>query len=129
MVCVDTDFLIDLSNRDENAIQKLKESREKGIPVYTTTISMGEYYTGAYRSHNKEERVAKARELLKAFIPLTADHESARLWGQLSAELRSNTIGDLDLLIASISLSNKQVLLTRNKRHFERVPGLQIEGW
>lgn len=129
MVCVDTDFLIDLSNRDENAIQKLKENREKGIAVYTTTISMGEYYTGAYRSRNKEDRILKAREFLKAFIPLTVDHESARLWGQLSAELRSNTIGDLDLLIASISLSNKQVLLTRNKRHFERVPGLQVEGW
>lgn len=52
-----------------------------------------------------------------------------RLWGQLSVELRSNLIGDLDLLIASTALTNKQVLLTRNKKHFERVPGLQIEGW
>ena len=73
--------------------------------------------------------VAKAREFLKAFVLLTADHESARLWGQLSAELKSNTIGDLDLLIASVALSNKQVLITRNKRHFERVSGLQVEGW
>ena len=129
MVCVDTDFLIDLSNREEKAVEKLKEIRASGDIVYTTTISMGEYYTGAYRSSNKETRVAKAKEFLKAFVPMTIDHESARLWGQLSAELRSNTIGDLDLLIASISLSNKQILLTRNKKHFERVPGLQVEGW
>jgi tRNA(fMet)-specific endonuclease VapC len=129
MVCVDTDFLIDLSNREEKAVEKLKEISASGDTVYTTTISMGEYYTGAYRSSNKEIRVAKAREFLKAFVPMTIDHESARLWGQLSAELRSNTIGDLDLLIASIALSNKQVLLTRNKKHFERVPGLQVEGW
>lgn len=129
MVCVDTDFLIDLSNREEKAIEKLKEIRGRGDTVYTTTISIGEYYTGAYRSHNKEMRVAKAREFLKAFAPITIDHESAKLWGQLSAELRSNTIGDLDLLIASISISNKQVLVTRNKKHFERVSGLQVEGW
>ncbi|MGI0019131.1 MAG: type II toxin-antitoxin system VapC family toxin [Nitrososphaera sp.] len=129
MVCVDTDFLIDLSNREEKALEKLKEIREKGDTVYTTTISIGEYYTGAYRSRDREVRVAKAREFLKAFVPLTADHESARLWGQLSAELKSNTIGDLDLLIASTALSNKQVLVTRNRRHFERVPGLQVEGW
>lgn len=60
---------------------------------------------------------------------MTPDYESARLWGHLSAELKSNTIGDPDLLIASIALSNKQVLVTRNKKHFERVPELEVEGW
>lgn len=129
MVCVDTDFLIDLSNREEKAIEKLKEIRAEGDTVYTTTISMGEYYTGAYRSQDRDAKVAKAREFLKAFIPLTPDHESALLWGQLSVELKSNTIGDLDLLIASIALVNRQTLVTRNKKHFERVPGLQVEGW
>lgn len=129
MVCVDTDFLIDLSNREEGAIVKLKEVRAKGDTVHTTTISMGEYYTGAYRSRDRELRVAKAKEFLKAFVPLTADHESARLWGQLAADMKSNTIGDLDLLIASVALSNKQVLITRNKKHFERIPGLQVESW
>lgn len=129
MVCVDTDFLIDLSNREEKALEKLKEIRAGGDTVYTTTISMGEYYTGAYRSRDRETRVAKAREFLKAFAPMTPDHESARLWGQLSAELKSNTIGDLDLLIASIALSNKQTLITRNKKHFERVPEVEVEGW
>ncbi len=129
MVCVDTDFLIDLSNREEKVLKKLKEIGAKGQTVYTTTISMGEYYTGAYRSPDRESKVAKAKEFLKAFAPLTADRESARLWGQLSAELKSNTIGDLDLLIASIALSNKQTLITRNKKHFERVSGLQVEGW
>lgn len=129
MVCVDTDFLIDLSNREEKALEKLKEIRAGGDTVYTTTISIGEYYTGAYRSRDIETRVAKAREFLKAFAPMTLDHESARLWGQLSAELKSNTIGDLDLLIASIALSNKQTLITRNKKHFERVPELEVEEW
>lgn len=129
MVCVDTDFLIDISNREEKALKKLKEIRDKGDTIYTTTISMGEYYTGAYRSRDRGARVAKAREFLKAFVPLTADHESARLWGQLSADLKSNTIGDLDLLIASIALSNRQALVTRNKKHFDRVSGLEVQDW
>ena len=41
----------------------------------------------------------------------------------------SNPIGESDILIASIALANKQTVITRNKRHFERVPGLQVEGW
>lgn len=129
MVCVDTDFLIDIGNRDERAIEALRGIRSKGETLYTTTISMGEYYAGAYRSRDKETKVTKAKELLMAFLPLTSDHESARLWGQLSVELKSNMIGDLDLLIASIAIANKQTFLTRNVKHFKRVPGLTVESW
>ena len=34
-----------------------------------------------------------------------------------------------DLRIASIVLANKGILLTRNLRDFEKVPGLNIEDW
>jgi predicted nucleic acid-binding protein len=80
MVCVDTDFLIDLNNRNEEALVKLKELRARGDIIYTTTISMGEYYTGAYRSRDRKIRVVKAGEFLKAFAPMTPDFESSRFW-------------------------------------------------
>ena len=49
------------------------------------------------------------------------------MW-RLYGELKSNTIGDRDhLFIASIALANKQALVTKNKKHFERVPDLQVE--
>jgi predicted nucleic acid-binding protein len=37
-------------------------------------------------------------------------------------------IGDLDLLIAATALRHELILLTNNRRHFERVRGLQIES-
>jgi predicted nucleic acid-binding protein len=73
VACVDTGFLIDLSNRAENALEKLRSIMEKGDTIYITTIRMGEYYTGAYRSRDREIKVAKAREFLRAFVPLTSD--------------------------------------------------------
>lgn len=54
---------------------------------------------------------------------------SAKLYGELAEKLKSNAIAPLDLLIANIALTNKQTLIIRNIRHFERVPGLQVEGW
>jgi len=38
-------------------------------------------------------------------------------------------IGAMDLKIASIALAKGAILLTANRRDFERVPALQIENW
>jgi len=38
-------------------------------------------------------------------------------------------VGSQDLRIASIALANKGILLTRNLRDFEKVPGLLVQDW
>lgn len=38
-------------------------------------------------------------------------------------------IGTQDLRIAALALTHDAVLLTRNARHFSRVPGLRFESW
>ena len=44
-------------------------------------------------------------------------------------ETTGNRIGIFDELIASICLAHNAVLVTRNTKHFERIPGLRIENW
>lgn len=91
------------------------------------TVVKAELYYGAYRSIDPQRNL----QLLDEFQCLAFDERSAKIYGQIRAELASQglTIGPHDLLIASIALSNRLVLVTNNRREFERVKGLLWEDW
>jgi tRNA(fMet)-specific endonuclease VapC len=126
---VDSDFIADLDRGKDAAFAKLDELEQRGEVVYTTAINVAELYHGANNSQSIEQSTAKVEKILDKFLILDLDYKSAKTWGRLSAQLKSNAIGERDLFIASIALSHKQSLLTRNSRHFERVPGLTMESW
>jgi tRNA(fMet)-specific endonuclease VapC len=102
---------------------KLEELDLKEEPLYTTSINAFELYKGA-KNLNETTRVEK---LLDVFYMLVMDRESAKIAG--AVHNRSHPIGEADLMIACITISNKQALLTRNKKHFGQISGLKIESW
>ena len=129
MVCVDTSFLAALERNDSGALEKLKGLAERGEVVFTTAVNVAECYRGAYGSRDRAKALRDTKELLELFAILNLDYESGRRWGELSESMRSDTIGDRDLFIASIALVNNQSILTGNRKHFERIPGLIVETW
>ncbi|MEK6625919.1 MAG: type II toxin-antitoxin system VapC family toxin, partial [Bdellovibrionota bacterium] len=58
-------------------------------------------------------------------------HESAKIFGQLRAELekKGTMIGVFDLQIASIAIANDMTLVTNNEKEYSRLSGLKIENW
>ncbi|MDE1728770.1 MAG: type II toxin-antitoxin system VapC family toxin [Thaumarchaeota archaeon] len=129
MVCAETSFIIALERRENGAIEKMRELEESGETVYITAITVAEIYHGAYTSKDRTRALKDSEELLNRFVVLNLDYESGRIWGQLATSMKSNTIGDRDLFIASIAIANRQTLITKNKKHFERVTNLDVEGW
>lgn len=129
MVCIDTNLLIGLERGDKAALEKMQELDDRQEPIYASSITAAEYLHGAYGARNSNKALKDARDMISRFSILGFDYESADIWAELAHLLRSDTIGDRDLFIASIALANKQTLVTRNEKHFERVPGLQIESW
>jgi tRNA(fMet)-specific endonuclease VapC len=130
-VCLDTSFIVALLRRDKGAEEKLGEYVSGNIGLSTTPITACELFKGAYGSKRGEVEVEKVRKLLGYLEILEFSLSACERYGKLVNEepLRSSPIGDLDAVIASIALTQNEPLVTSNKRHFEKVPGLIVDTW
>ena len=122
MTIADTDVLIDfLAGKGEaGAVERLLRLGA----LRTTVISRFELLSGARNPRQLEQLL----QLLSAVPSLGLDDAAADAASEIrrSLERSGSTIGMADSLIAGIVTSNGGTLLTRNRRHFERVPGLRI---
>lgn len=126
MVCCDTNFLIDLLRKNVSAYSKLEQLGETDLT--TTIINVAELYRGAYRTADINKELNHVKELLDNFTVLNLDGSGCDIYGKLSSKLRSQSLGDADLLIASITISNRESLLTKDG-HFSRIDGLSTDTW
>lgn len=43
--------------------------------------------------------------------------------------IRHVRVGTMDLKVAAIAIANNALLLTANRRDFEKIPGLKFDNW
>ncbi len=113
------------------AQKKLQYYTDKYEPLTTTPINAAELFKGAYRARDRRAEVAKARDVLEYLELLQMPVSVCEEYGKLINGQRSKgfPIGALDTMIGSTALIQRQILITRNKAHFEKTPGLIVETW
>jgi predicted nucleic acid-binding protein len=125
---------------DTDAISELLRPRPhqpyvewlKTIPrdaQFTSAVTVGELFKGAFRSAAKERHLANIEErVLPAVTILPFDLSTARVFGMIRAELEKagNILPDADLQIASTAIYHDLELVTGNIRHFHRIPNLRL---
>jgi len=104
---------------------------EGGGTLFTTMVTLCELYAGAFGANDPQKELNKIEELLANLEILGLEEGAARRYGELvnDVTLKRAPIGDFDLIIASIALEQGERLVTRNVRHFSRIPGLVTEQW
>lgn len=125
MIIADTDVLIDYLADRQPFAERIALELERGA-LATTAISRFELLSGA-KGSSQEQSI---RELLDALSTLPVDAEAADQAAALRRQLEAEgkVIGMADSLIAGVVLRHNALLLTRNRRHFERVKGLHLSG-
>lgn len=91
-------------------------------------ISYGEIYEGILTGREPARQEASFSEFLTPCRILGVDERVALRYAEVRGLLRrqGNLIPDNDLFIASTALVHGLTLVTGNRRHFDRVPGLRI---
>jgi tRNA(fMet)-specific endonuclease VapC len=95
-----------------------------------SVISLAELYEGVYYSRDPEGDARALQDFLRGVTLLPVDERTCQIFGRERGRLRAAglLIGDFDLLIGATALRHHLTLLTNNRRHFERIDGLDIES-
>jgi tRNA(fMet)-specific endonuclease VapC len=116
-----------LRGRNEVLERRAAEPEE----VATTWVTASELFYGAAKSAKPDANAALVVRFLNTLPVLGPDLASGRLFGEVKARLAiaGQMVADADLFIASIALSRGATLVTGNRKHYERIPGIVLEDW
>lgn len=129
MFCLDTSIVIDIF-RGDSALKK-KMMQFQGQKFAITSITLCELFKSAWKSRDTEKAVQLITDFYKSVELLDFDAASANLFGLNSnvLEKKGSKIPEADLMIASLAMANNRILVTRDSRHFRKVPELNVEKW
>lgn len=96
-----------------------------------STVTLMELIYGAEKSSDPERNLADVEGFAARLEVLKYDEDAAAHTGQLRAELKrvGKPIGPYDGMIAGHARSQGLIMVTNNRREFDRVPGLRVEDW
>ena len=126
-ICLDSDVLIDLLRNKKETVEWIKEHEEKDV-LATTIVNVFELYSGAYKLVDSESKVIGVKRLIEKLKILNFSLNGVEEAGKQNAflEKKGNIIDKRDLFIGIISLTEGFSIKTNNKKHFERLQGLNV---
>ena len=139
MIILDTDCL-SLFEREKHlefSILRANLAHFDSDDISTTIITYEEQMRGwmAYLAKCKNleqqifayQRLFQSLENFREINVLQFDEDAAKVFQDLKSQ--KIRIGTMDLKIASIAISRKAILVSRNLKDFEAVPNLVVNDW
>jgi len=132
MYLLDTNVLSELIRKRPDRAVVSRIRRTPADQLFTSVVSVAELRYGAALREDRDAFWKKIVERVLARLRiLRLDERSAVIAGDVLARLKTagTPIGLADVLIGSVALANGCAVVTRNRPHFDRIPGLAVEDW
>jgi predicted nucleic acid-binding protein len=92
-------------------------------------IVLGEFWHGAIVARHDAKEVQDFLSIgVQLVDPVPVVSHYARICAELSGQKEYRNIGQNDLWIAAVAMAHGKPLVSRNRRHFGLVEGLQVEA-
>ncbi|WP_415380416.1 type II toxin-antitoxin system VapC family toxin [Halosimplex sp. TS25] len=127
---LDTAFLIDLMDGDEDAVEKARELERDLVQQRLSSMTLFELYYGIARATDSTTEREKVEQVLESKPIHPADTAVMRKAGRLAGELQNDgtPVGDGDVIIGATGEVLEEPVLTRNVEDYERL-GVEIESY
>jgi len=123
---IDTSILVEIDRGiTEEKIKKIKDN----INPKTSTITVSELYTGAYKREKTDE--SSLENLISAFKQIPLNQEIAKKSGELISRKQEKDlgIGINDIYIAATAIQKNEKLLTKDVQDFNEINDLEVLDW
>jgi tRNA(fMet)-specific endonuclease VapC len=124
---LDTDAVVDILRRRHGVAERVARLSPEDVGV--SAITVAELLYGSLCSNDPERSEREVRRFLEVVRIVPFGRVAAAAHARIRHQLRRQTIGPNDLVIAATAVSAKATVVTSNIREFERVDGLAVENW
>ncbi len=127
---LDSYIIIDFLKGKQDAERKIQSLKEKSAEICTSVINYQEVMKG-FTEEKYREKEGNAEIFFSSILIINYTPNEAKIALMLESLLgpKGQIIDRFDTMIAATCLNVKGVLVTRNLKHFHRVPGLKVEVW
>jgi predicted nucleic acid-binding protein len=123
---IDSDVIADWLQGKSIAVQLISGLGNGHLAI--SIITYGEIYEGIYYGSNRNAIETAFRGFIRTTKVLPLSRLTMERFAHIRGDLRKQgqLLADMDLLIAATAITHNLTLVTGNKRHFARIPGLTI---
>ena len=126
--CLESNFIIDLLNGKDNAIQVYEEI--KGASLTVTAIASVALFEILRGKEKNPDKIRRFEELRQKMAVLAFGEREAEEASQIEKAIheKGQTISPLDLLIGATAKTNDAILIS-NDSDYQRIEGLRLRTY
>jgi tRNA(fMet)-specific endonuclease VapC len=133
LLSLDTNVVVDrLRLRAPKVTARLNDELARGTALFLSRVVLFELRLGITKSREPARNAAMLAELMSApiaILPFDADDAAEAGDARAGLERAGKPIGPYDVLIGAQARRRGLVLVSANRREFERIPGLIVTDW